>query len=99
MCDNTAADSLVALRLIPVWFVTSNIVKSFFTALHADESIINFNEGSGNVVLNFNEMDINNIDLNNINFDNNSDEDDPEKVYHDCGKIKFEKRKALKKKR
>ena len=51
------------------------------------------------LVLNFNEMDINNIDLNNINFDNKSDEDDPEKVYHDCGKIKFEKRKALKKKR
>ena len=45
-------------------------------------------------------MDILNIDLNNINLDNNFDEDDPDTiilarrlVWH----IKFEKRKALKK--
>ena len=59
-----------------------------------------FNEGSGDVVFNCNEMGILNIDLNNINVDNNLDEDDPDTIilvrllaWH----IKFEKRKALKK--
>ena len=59
-----------------------------------------FNEGSGDVVFNYNEMGILNIDLNNINLDNNFDEEDPDTIilirllfwYS-----KFEKRKELKK--
>ena len=59
-----------------------------------------FNEGSGDVVFNCNEMGILNIDLNNINPDNNFDEEDPDTIilirllfwYS-----KFEKRKELKK--
>ena len=64
------------------------------------KNIFYFNEDSGNVVFSCDEMDILNIYLNNINLDNNFDEDDPETfilmrllVWH----IKFEKRKALKK--
>ena len=64
------------------------------------KNIFYFNEDSGNVVFSCDEMGILNIYLNNINLDNNFDEDDPETfilmrllVWH----IKFEKRKALKK--
>ena len=68
--------------------------------MYADENILYFNEGSGDVVFNCNGMGILNIDLNNINRDNNFDEDDPVTIvlirllsWH----IKFEKREELKK--
>ena len=64
--------------------------------MYADKNILYFNEDSGNVVFNCNEMGILNIDLDNINLDNNFDK-------HDSGTnilikilswhIKFEKRK------
>ena len=64
------------------------------------KNIFYFNEDSGNVVFSCDEMGILNIYLNNINLGNNFDEDDPETfilirllVWH----IKFEKRKAFKK--
>ena len=68
--------------------------------MHADENIHHFNEDSGNVAFDYNEMDILNIDLNIINLDNNFAEDDPDNAilirlltWH----IKFEKRKEIKK--
>ena len=45
------------------WLVTSKMIKNFFTALYADEHIFYFNEDSGNVVFNCNEMGILNKDL------------------------------------
>ena len=35
MCDKAADDSLAALKLIPDWFITSKMIKTFFTALYA----------------------------------------------------------------
>ena len=88
------------MKLIPDWFVTSNMIKQLFTALQTDENILCFNKDSGNVEFSCIEMDILNKYLNNINLDNNFDEDDPDTMilirflaWH----IKFEKRKALKK--
>ena len=76
------------------------MVKKLFTALYADENILYFNEHSGNVVLNCNEIGILNTDLNNSNHDNYFYEDDPDTIvlirllaWH----IKFEKHKELKK--
>ena len=69
--------------------------------MYADENILYFNEDSGNVVFPCNEMGIPNIDLDNINLDDpNYEEYHPDPIilvrlldwY-----IKFEKRKALKK--
>ena len=100
MFDEVVDDYLAALKLIHEWFVTSKMIKKLFTALYADKNILYFNEDSGNVVFNYNEMGILNIDLNNVNLDNNFDEDDPDIIIlirllalH----IKFEKRKSLKK--
>ena len=78
MCDEAVDDSLAPLKLIPDWFVTSNMTEKLFTALYADENILYFNEDPGNAVFNCNEMGILNIDLNDINLDNNFDEDDPD---------------------
>ena len=100
MCDETVNDSLVALKLIPDWFVTSKMINKLFTALHADESILYFNEASRDAVFSYSEMGIVDIDLNNINLDDNFDEEDPNTIilirilaWH----TKFEKRKELKK--
>ena len=59
-----------------------------------------FNEDSDNIRFSLDKMGIPNKDLDNINLDNNCDEDDSDTIilirlltWH----IKFEKRKALKK--
>ena len=99
-CDEAVDDSVATLKLIPDWFIKSKKIKKIFTALHADENILYFNEDSGNVVFNCDEMGILNIVLNIINLDNNLDEDDPDIIILIrllAGHIKFEKRKALKK--
>ena len=100
MCDGAVDSSLAALELITDWFVKSKMIKNLHTALYADESILYFNDGSGNFVFSCNEIGILDIDLNNINLDNNFHENDPDTIiiirflaWH----IKFEKRKELKK--
>ena len=93
-------DSPATLKLNPDCFNTNKMIKKPFTALCADKNILYFNEDSGNVIFNCNEMGILNIDLGNFNFDNNFDEYDPDTIIP----IKlltqhttFQKRKALKK--
>ena len=49
------------------------MIKKLFTALYADENILYFNEGSGDLVLNCSGTGILNIDLNNINLVNKFD--------------------------
>ena len=80
MCDEAVDDSLVALKLISDWFVTSKMIKKLFTALYADENILYCNEDSGDAVFNYNEMGIVNINHNHINLDNNFEEHDPDTV-------------------
>ena len=93
MCDKAVDDSLAAFKLILGWFVTSKIIKKYFTALYADENILYFNEDSGNAVFSCNEIGILNIDLSNIDLDNNVDEDDPDTNFH----INLKNTKKLKK--
>ena len=76
------------------------MIKKLFTALYADENILYFNEGPGDVAFNCSGIGILNIDPNDINLDNNFDEHDPDTIilitllaWH----IKFGKRKELKK--
>ena len=100
MCDEAVDDSLVALKLISDWFVTSKIIKKLFTALYADEDILYFNEDSGNVVFFCNETDILNLDLSNINLDTNFDKYNPDIIILVKlldWRINFEKRKELEK--
>ena len=40
MCDKAVDDSLAALKLIPDWFVTSNMIKELYIASYADENIL-----------------------------------------------------------
>ena len=98
--DEATDDSLTALKLIDDWFFTSKMTKKLYTGLYADENIPYFKEDSCNIIIYCNEISILNISLNNIDLDNNFDEDDPDNIIlvrllpeH----IKFEKRKALKK--
>ena len=69
--------------------------------MYADEKILYFTDDSGNVIFTCNGMGILNIDLNNINLDDaNYDEDDSDTIIHVrllASRIKFDKRKALKK--
>ena len=58
MCDEDVDDSVVTLKRIPDWLVTSKMIKKLFTALYPDENILYFNEDSANVVINCNGMGI-----------------------------------------
>ena len=42
MCDEAADDSLAALKLISYWFVTSKVIKIFYTALYTDDGLLFF---------------------------------------------------------
>ena len=77
-------------------FFTSKIIEKLFTALHADEIRVYFNEDSGDAVFNYDEMGTVNADLNDISLDNNFDDNDLDTnifvrllFWH----IKFQKRK------
>ena len=51
--------------------------------INVDDSILFFNEDSGDAIFSCNKMDILSIDLNNINLDDtNYDEDDRETIIH-----------------
>ena len=57
-------------------FFTSKIIEKLFTALHADEIRVYFNEDFGDAVFNYDEMGTVNADLNDISLDNNFDDND-----------------------
>ena len=101
MCYKAVDYCLAALKFVPEWFVTSNILKILLTTFYTVENILYFNEDTGNVVFTCNGMGILNIDLNSIDLgDTNYDEDDPDTIILVrilVWYIKFEKRKALKK--
>ena len=93
MCGKAVDDCLVALKLIPDQFVASKII---------DDNIYSIqNKVCGNAVFSCNEQGILNIDHNNIKIDDtNYNVDDAEAIIHIrllAWQIKFEKRKALKK--
>ena len=77
------------------------MIKIVFTDFYTDESILYFNEDSGNVVIICNGMGIFDIDLNNINLgDTNYDKDNPDIIILSILSallIKSEKLKELKK--
>ena len=79
------------------------MIKILFNVFYADKNILFFNEGSCYVIFSCNGMAILNIDINNVNLDDtNYDEDDPDTtilVKRLAWHMKFEKHKALKKKR
>ena len=99
MCYAAVDDSLATFKLIPDWFLTSKLIKKFFTYLYADENILYFDEDSGKVVFNYNGMHILNVDLNIISLDNNLDENDPDAtilIRNLAWHIKFEEQRELK---
>ena len=40
MCDEAVDNCLAALKFVPDWFVTSEMIKKLFTDLYADENIL-----------------------------------------------------------
>ena len=100
MCDKPVDGSIATFKLIPDWFVTTEMIKKLFTSLYADKNILCFDEGSSNVVFDWKGMGILNIDFNKISLDDKFDEDDPDTnilsrllAWH----VKFVKFKELKK--
>ena len=69
MFDEAVDDFLSALNFVPDWFVNKKMVKKLFTSSYAGKNILYLDEGSGNVVFNYNEMGILSIDLNDIKID------------------------------
>ena len=80
MCNETVDDPLVALKLIPNWFVTSKMIKKLFYCFVWRWWFTLFVEDSGDVTFFCNEMGILSVNSNCINLDNNFDEDDPDAI-------------------
>ena len=40
MCDEAAADSIAALKLIPDWFVKSRMIKNYFMYAYAYGNVL-----------------------------------------------------------
>ena len=113
MCNGAVDDSIATLKLIPDWFVTSEMIKKLFigllqvkwliklfTGLHSDENILYFDEDPGDAISNCKGVIIFNINLNNISLYDKFDEDDPDTVIPMrllAWRIKFRKRKKLRK--
>ena len=70
-CEIAVDEFLPALKFISNYFVTRKLNKKLHTDLFADDSILFFDEDSGNVIFSSDEMAILSIDLNNINLDVN----------------------------
>ena len=101
MCIKAVYDFLTALKFVFDWSVTSKTIKKLLlTSLYGDDSVLYFNEESGDVAFYYNEMSTCSIDFNNINLDDtNYNQDDPENMINIrilAWHIKFEKGKALK---
>ena len=56
MCDEAVDDFLPSLNFIRDWFVTNKMIKKLSTALYTDVNILYFDEDSGNVLFNVDEM-------------------------------------------
>ena len=63
MCDTVVHNCLAVLKFVPELFITSKMIKIFFTAFYADKSILYFNKDSSNAFLICNEINVLNIDL------------------------------------
>ena len=50
MCDEAVDYSLAALKLIPDWFITSKMIKKFYTDLCVDDGLLIFDEDSGDAI-------------------------------------------------
>ena len=83
VCDKPVDDFLPALKFVPDWFATSEMIKKLHNALFTDDNILFFDEDSGNVTFSSDEIGILSVDLNIINLDDvNFDKDDPETSIH-----------------
>ena len=83
ICNKVVDDFLPVLKFVPHLFPTGKMIKKFITALYAGDSILHFNEYSGNAIFTYNGMGILSMDLNNIKLDDtNYDGDDPETIIH-----------------
>ena len=101
VCDNVFDDFLPALKLIPNWFVASEIIKKLHNALFEEDDTLFFDEDSGRVTFSSDEICNLSVDLNNINLDDvNFYEDDPENLIMSdvqLGTIDLKNKKQLKK--
>ena len=80
MYDKAVDNYIASLKYIPDWFLTNKMIKKLFKALYADKNILYYNECSGDVIPNCNEMGILNMDPNNINLENNFYENYPNTI-------------------
>ena len=95
VCDEAVDASLVALKLIPDWFVTSKMREKFDNTLNTNDDVLFLNEDFDKATIIVNQKHILAVDLEKINLNNNFDKDDFRLL---TWRSKFEKRKALNKK-
>ena len=56
------------------------MIKNLYTALHADDGLLFFDEDFGDIRFCYNEMGIPSLNLSNINLDNNFGKHDPDAI-------------------
>ena len=94
---------MAALKFIPDWFLTSEMLEKLDNALHANDDILFYNEDFDKVTLFACHRHILAVDLDKVNLDDdkNFSEDDSDTLIHIrllAGHNGFKKRKVLNKK-
>ena len=63
MCDEAVVNSLAALKLVPDWFITSQILEKFSDSLLANDDALIFDEYFGKVTFYANQIGILGVDF------------------------------------
>ena len=63
MCDEAVVNSLAALKLVPDWFITSQILEKFSDSLLANDDVLIFDEYFGKVTFYANQIGILGVDF------------------------------------
>ena len=83
MCNKAVECYLLALQLVPVWFVTSTMIEKTINTVFSNDDIV-FGDIDSDIVTFFSiDIGLNCMNLNNVNIDDDNFGDyDPETINH-----------------
>ena len=83
MCDNAADDFVLAIKLVPDLFITSNVIGKLYDVVFSNDDLVFGDLKSGFVAFFSNDKGLNIVTMDSINLeDNNFNNFDPETINY-----------------